>query len=61
MILELSTTYKGVPFGPALIQYKDPNESNNSFSGVGIFNEGKLHMTPFACIKGGSGMRYLFS
>lgn len=50
-ILEICTTYKNVPYGPALITYKDPEEKDLSFKGVGNFNEGKLHLTPFTCIK----------
>ena len=52
VILEMCTTYKGVPYGPALINYKDPNIKWQSFRGIGLFNEGKLHMTPFMCIDG---------
>ena len=37
-ILEVCTTYKGVPFGPAVINYKDPENKKYSFRGVGIFN-----------------------
>ena len=44
--LELCTVYKGVPYGQALITYKDPNREHLSFKGLGIFNEGKLHKTP---------------
>ena len=49
-ILEICTTYKGVSYGPALIKYKDPKDKSISFKGVGNFNKGKLHMTPFTCI-----------
>jgi hypothetical protein len=52
VILEMCTTYKGVPYGPALINYKDPDSYSRSFRGIGIFNGGKLHMTPFMCIGG---------
>ena len=52
VILEMCTTYKGVPYGPALINYKDPDNKTPSFRGIGIFNEGKLHMTSFMCIDG---------
>jgi hypothetical protein len=36
--LEICTTYNGVPYGPALIKYKDPDQIYNSFKGIGIFN-----------------------
>jgi hypothetical protein len=51
VILEICTTFKGVPYGPALISYKDPNSKVNSFKGVGFFNQGKLHMTPLTIIR----------
>ncbi len=52
--LKLCTLYKGVPYGPAHIQYThpDPNEKWRSFEGVGVFNEGRLHMGPFTAING---------
>jgi hypothetical protein len=50
VILEICTTFKGVPYGPALISYEDLNDKNLSFKGVGFFKEGKLTMTPFSCI-----------
>jgi hypothetical protein len=53
----MCTTYKGVPYGPALISYKDPKYKSLSFRGIGIFNEGKLHMTPFMCIGGDTAKR----
>ena len=28
VILEICTTYKGVPFGPAVINYKDPEKKD---------------------------------
>jgi hypothetical protein len=52
VILEMCTTYNGVPYGPALINYKDRDDEYFSFRGIGFFNEGKLHMTPFTCIDG---------
>ena len=45
--LEMCTTYKGIPYGPALIDYKDPKFQHLSFKGIGVFNDGKLHNTPF--------------
>jgi hypothetical protein len=53
----LCTTYKGVPYGLAIINYKDPNNKDYSFKGVGIFNEGILDMTPFSYIDG-NGTKY---
>ncbi len=52
--LKLCTLYKGVPYGPAYIQFthSDPNQKWLSFDGVGIFTEGKLHMGPFTAIDG---------
>ena len=47
VILEICTTFKGIPYGPALIRFKDLNDKSFSFKGVGFFNKGKLHMTPF--------------
>ncbi len=38
VILEICTTFKGVPYGPALIKYNDPKDKNSSFKGVGNFN-----------------------
>lgn len=55
--LEMCTTYKGIPYGPALINYKDPISQTRSFKGVGIFNDGKLHNTPFTFING-DGTKY---
>jgi hypothetical protein len=51
-ILEVCTTYKGVPYGPALIHYKDPADNYYSFKGIGIFKQGILHMTPLTLISG---------
>jgi hypothetical protein len=59
VILEMCTTYKGVPFGPAVINYKDPEKKRYSFKGVGILNEGKLHNSPFVCQKG-NGIKHLY-
>jgi hypothetical protein len=43
---------KGIPYGLAIINYEDPEYDLRSFKGVGIFNEGILHKTPFTCIRG---------
>ncbi len=52
--VSLCAQYKGVPIGPALIQYEDPDEEGLSFKGVGVFNQhGQLHNTAFSCLKGG--------
>ncbi len=40
----------GLPHGLALIEYKNPNNKNLSFSGIGIFDQGVLNNTPFICI-----------
>ena len=37
VILEMCTTYNGIPYGPALINYKDRNEEEYSFRGIGFF------------------------
>ena len=52
--LKLCTLYKGVPYGPAYIEYthSDPKRKDLSFEGVGIFSEGKLHMGPMTVIDG---------
>ena len=57
VILEICTTFKGIPYGPALISYKDLDYNFLSFKGVGFFNKGKLHLTPFMCIKN-TGFKY---
>ena len=49
--LEMAAVYKGVPVGPAIINYTDPKDKDFSFKGVGVFNnEGILSDTSFACI-----------
>jgi hypothetical protein len=49
--LEMAAVYKGVPVGPAIINYTDPEEKAYSFKGVGVFNnEGILSDTSFPCI-----------
>ena len=52
--VSLCAQYKGVPIGPALIQYQHPDNKNYSFKGVGVFNQGKLTNSSFSFI-GGSG------
>ena len=49
--LKICTLYKGVPYGPALISFKDPDNLVESFQGIGIFNDGKLDSGPFSFIK----------
>lgn len=46
----ICTLWKGLPHGLAAIQYETPNYWGDSFIGVGVFNLGKLHNTPFTCI-----------
>lgn len=51
--VSLCAQYKGVPIGPALIQYQHPDDEDYSFKGVGVFNQhGQLHNTAFSCLKG---------
>ncbi len=50
--LEICTLYKGIPQGIAVINYIDPKSKSDSFRGVGLFHQGKLHNTPFACVEG---------
>jgi hypothetical protein len=50
--LKLCTLFKGVPHGPAYIEYTHPSEKGHSFDGVGVFNEGRLHLGPFSAITG---------
>ncbi len=47
----------GVPYGPALIKYDDPNKESLSFKGLGVFDNGKLHFTTFTFIRG-DGFKY---
>ena len=58
--LKLCTLYKGVPYGPAYIEYTDPSNKALSFDGVGVFSEGRLHMGPFSAINA-DGRGYSFS
>ncbi len=50
MTLKMCTLYKGVPYGIAQISFKHPTEDWNSFEGVGVFTDGRLHMGPFTCL-----------
>jgi hypothetical protein len=51
--VSLCAQYKGVPIGPALIQYQHPKYEHYSFKGVGVFNQhGQLHNTAFSCLRG---------
>ncbi len=54
VILELCTTHKGIPYGPALITYRHAYDASQwwSFRGVGVFTEGKLHNSPFLAKRG---------
>ena len=48
MTLELCTTFKGKPFGPAVISFTHDINKSLSFRGVGTFNEeGVLSNGPF--------------
>ena len=50
--LKMCTLFKGKPYGLAHIQYHVSNDLSNSFEGLGIFTDGKLHMGPFTCFEG---------
>ena len=50
--VEICTLYKGVPNGMAVINYTDPESFKLSFRGVGIFQHGQLHNSPFNCLPG---------
>ena len=52
MTLEICTLYKGVPHGMTVINYTDPEDEELSFRGVGIFQHGQLHNSPFSCLPG---------
>lgn len=58
--LLICTLWKGVPHGLAIIQYKDLLFPVNSFTGIGLFNHGKLHNTSFTCLRE-DGEGYSFS
>ena len=60
MNLKLCTLFKGVPYGPAYIEYIHPDNKALSFDGVGVFSEGRLHMGPFSAINA-DGRGYSFS
>jgi hypothetical protein len=60
MTLSKCSLYKGVPYGLTHISFKHPTEDFNSFEGMGVFTDGKLHMGPFTCQQG-SGFRRSFS
>ena len=51
MTLKYCTTYKGVPFGPALIKFEHESEEGLSFKGLGVFNNGVLSNCPSLFIK----------
>jgi hypothetical protein len=48
----MCTLYKGIPFGPAYIEYYDNETISKRFYGIGIFSNGKLHNGPFLCQMG---------
>ena len=52
--LKLCTLLKGVPYGPAHIEYTHPSDKTLSFDGVGVFTDGRLHYGPFTAIAGDS-------
>ena len=56
--VSMCTLYKGVPHGLAAIQYEDPDYAYLSFTGVGVFNHGQLHNTPFTCKEGPNGFSF---
>ena len=57
----MAAVYKGVPVGPAIINYTHPQDKAHSFKGVGVFNnEGILSDTSFACIDA-NGYGYSYS
>jgi hypothetical protein len=58
--LKLCTLLKGVPYGPAHIEYTHPSNKALSFDGVGVFTEGRLHKGPFTAIDG-NGWGYSYS
>ena len=58
--LEICTLYKGIPYGLSLISYKDPKDTDLSFKGIGLFNEGLLHAAPFTYVTE-NGWRYSLS
>ena len=51
MTLKYCTTYKGVPFGPALIKFEHDSDQGLSFKALGVFNNGVLSNGPCLSIK----------
>ena len=60
MTLSKCILCKGVPYGLAHISFKHPTSDFNSFEGMGVFTDGKLHMGPFTC-QDGDGWRRSYS
>ncbi len=58
--VSICTLFEGMPHGLAAIQYEDPDDKFESFTGIGVFNYGKLDNTPFTCLRG-DGFGYSFS
>ena len=58
--MEICTLYKGVPYGLAIISYTNKKCPQASFKGVGVFRDGKLHNSPFTCVRG-NGVGISFS
>ena len=57
----MAAVYKGVPVGPAIINYTRSQDKDHSFKGVGVFNnQGILSDTSFACITA-DGYGYSYS
>ncbi len=57
--LLLCTLYKEKPHGLAIIECTYPDDDHLSFKGVGMFNEGILHSTPFIWVdRHGYGYSY---
>ena len=56
MSFSICTLLKGVPHGPAVFECKD--WYGNCFTGVGVFNHGQIHNTPFTCIGAGFNKTY---
>ena len=50
--LEICTLFNGLPHGIAIITYTNPESNYDSFRGVGVFVNGKLHNAPFTCLEG---------
>ena len=58
--LSICTLWNGVPHGLASIQFEHPDNDAYSFNGVGVFNHGKLHCSPFTSLEG-DGTGHSFS